>query len=313
MIPFILRRLALMAITFIVVSVLIFGLTHVLPGDVTTMVLGRYALPEAKEALRDDLGLNRPLAVQYGTWLTDFLRGDMGDSLSLHSDVRSVVWERLLHSALLASVGLLMFAVPGIVLGLVAGLRQDTWLDHTLSIGSLAFIGLPEFVMGLVLIEVVAIQLGWLPASSTIEPGQSVSQTLAQLWLPGITVALTCLAYVLRMTRAGTVAVLRMDYVRTARLKGLPPHSVLFGHVLRNALMPTVTVIATTMGWLVGGLVITETVFNYPGIGSLALFAVQRRDIPLIQATAMVITLTVMLSNLAADVIYAYLNPKIRY
>jgi len=312
-INFIIRRLAMLALMFVLVSMLIFALTQVLPGDVTTMVLGRFASPEAKAALRDQLGLDRSLPVQYASWLAHFVRGDWGTSVSLRSGIAHLILDRSINSLYLAFVALMMFAPLGIVLGLLAGLRRGTWLDSSLSIGSLAFIGLPEFVTGLLLISVFAIQLGWLPASSFIPPGTNFVEAFPKLILPGMTVALTSLAYVLRMTRASTVEVMKMDYVRTARLKGLPPYKVLFGHVLRNALLPTVTIIAVSIGWLVGGLIITESLFGYPGLGRLVLFAVQRRDLPLIQATTMLIVAVVMLSNLTADILYAYLNPRIRY
>ena len=313
MIRFVLRRLSMVVLMFLLVSMFVFAITQVLPGDVTTMVLGRYASEEARDALREELGLDRPLVVQYADWLGDFVRGDWGTSVSLHADIRELTMTRLVNSAKLALVGLMMFAPLGILLGLFAGLRRNTWSDHALSIGSLAFIGLPEFVTGLVLIAVFAIQLGWLPASSAVPPDASFLEVFPKLILPGMTVALTSLAYVIRMTRASTVDVMRMDYVRTARLKGLSPSTVLFGHVLRNALLPTVTVIAVSIGWLVGGLIITESLFGYPGLGRLVLFAIQRRDLPLIQATTMVIVVITMVSNLTADVIYAYLNPRIRY
>ena len=313
MINFIVRRLGMVVLMFVLVSMLIFSLTQVLPGDVTTMVLGRFASEQAKAELRSELGLDRSLPVQYGTWLADFARGDWGTSVSLRSEIGPLIWSRLVNSTYLAFVGLMMFAPLGIVLGLFAGLRRGTWIDNSLSIGSLAFIGLPEFVTGLALISLFAIQLDWLPASSAIPPGANFFEILPKLILPGMTVALTSLAYVIRMTRASTVEVMKMDYVRTARLKGLPPHKVLFGHVLRNALLPTVTVIAVSIGWLVGGLIITESLFGYPGLGRLVLFAIQRRDLPLIQATTMIIVVINMLSNLAADIIYAYLNPRIRY
>jgi len=314
MMRFIVRRLGMVVLMFILVSMLIFGATQVLPGDVTTMVLGRFASQQAREALRTELGLDRPLPVQYGAWLGDFVRGNWGISVSMAgTDVRQMVFQRLLNSLKLALVGLLMFALPGIVLGVVAGIRRNSWLDNVLSIGSLAFIGLPEFVTGLLLMTLFALQLHWLPASSQVFAGTSFLGVLPKLILPGMTVALTSLAYVIRMTRASTVEVMKTDYLRTARLKGLPPHKVLFGHVLRNALLPTVTVIAVSIGWLVGGLIITESLFGYPGLGRLVLFAIQRRDLPLIQATTMLIVVINMLANLVADIIYAYLNPQIRY
>jgi peptide/nickel transport system permease protein len=313
MLIFIARRLAMVCVMSLVMSVLVFGVTQVLPGDVTTMVLGQFATEAAKQELREELGLTRSLPVQYGTWITGFVRGDWGISISSQAPVFNLVMERLRNSLMLGFVGLMMFAPLGILLGLVAGLKQNSWTDHFLSVGSLGFIGLPEFVSGLILIWVFAVQLGWLPASSAIPAGTGFVDAFPKLILPGVTVALAGLAYVLRMTRASTVEVLRRDYVRTARLKGLPVRAVVFTHILRNALTPTVTVIAVSIGWLVGGLIVTESVFGYPGLGRLALFAIQRRDLPLMQATTMVIVVITMLANLVADVIYTYLNPTIRY
>jgi peptide/nickel transport system permease protein len=313
MLVFIMRRLAFMVLTVLLVSVLVFGATRVLPGDVANMVLGRFASEEAKENLRNELGLNRPVVVQYGSWLEHFVRGDWGVSISTNENIFALTMHRLWNSTMLALVAVLMYVPLGIVLGLLAGLRKNSWIDQTLSVSSLAFIGIPEFVTGLVLITVFALQLGWFPASSTIAPGTSFLEALPKLILPGLTIALVNFAYVIRMTRASTVEVLRMDYVRTARLKGLSPTNVIFVHVLRNALLPTVTVIAKSAGWLVGGLIVTEALFGYPGLGRLALFAIQRRDVPLILSTTMVIVVITALANLVADIIYALLNPRIRY
>lgn len=310
---FLLRRVALLLVSILLSSVVVFGATQVLPGDVATMVLGRFASEEAKDQLREELGLNRPLLVQYGSWLGDFVRGDWGTSISTQSEVRPLVFERLVNSAKLALVAFLMYVPLGIVLGLIAAVKRGGVLDHVISIGSLAFIGLPEFVTGVVLISVFALGLKWFPASSAVAPGTGFWASLPQLILPAITVSLTSLAYVVRMTRSSTVENLEMDYVRTARLKGLSPGRVLFGHVLRNSLLPTVTVVAVGVGWLIGGLIVTESVFSYPGLGRLVLFGIQRRDLPLMQATTMVIVLIFGLSNLLADIIYAYLNPRIRY
>ncbi len=292
---------------------LVFGATHVLPGDVATMVLGREASEQAKESLRKELGLDRPLVVQYGNWLGDLARGDWGTSLSLGEEVRGVTLERLRNSAMLALVAFLMYVPLGILLGVVAAWRRNSYLDQVISAGSLAFVGLPEFVTAVLLIALFSRVLHWFPSSSAIAPGTGFFAALPSLILPGLTVSLTSLAYVVRMTRAGTVEVLETDYVRTARLKGLSAGNVLFRHVLRNSLLPTVTVIAAGVGWLIGGLIVTESVFGYPGLGRLVLFAVQRRDLPLIQATTMIIVTIFALANLVADVIYALLNPRIRY
>jgi peptide/nickel transport system permease protein len=313
MLRFILRRLCFMVMTVFLASVIIFWSTTVLPGDLASQILGRFATEEAKSELRTELGLDRPIAVQYGSWLGNYVRGDWGDSPSMNTLVRPIVFERLGNSLMLASVAFIMYVPLGILLGLVAALKKNSWMDQTISVGSLAFIGLPEFVSGLILIAVFAIQLQWFPAQSAIPPGTGFIEALPYLFLPAITVALTSLAYVVRMTRSSTVDVLQMDYVRTANLKGLPPRTVLFTHVLRNSLLPTVTVVAIGIGWLIGGLIVTESVYGYPGIGRLLLFAIQRRDLVLIQATALLIVLIYAVANLVADVLYAILNPRIRY
>ncbi|MFH0917066.1 MAG: ABC transporter permease [bacterium] len=310
---FIIRRLAFVVLTLLLSSMLVFAATNILPGDVATMVLGREASQQAKDALRQELGLDRPLVVQYGNWLGDFASGHWGVSISTQEDVRAVTLERLRNSAMLALVAFLMYVPLGILLGVIAAWRRNSPLDQVISAGSLAFVGLPEFVTAVLLIALFSRLLGWLPSSSAIAPGASFATALPSLVLPGLTVSLTSLAYVVRMTRSGTVEVLQTDYVRTAHLKGLTSRQVLFGHVLRNSLLPTVTVVAAGVGWLMGGLIVTESVFGYPGLGRLVLFAVQRRDLPLIQATTMLIVVIFALANLCADVIYALLNPRIRY
>jgi peptide/nickel transport system permease protein len=310
---FILRRLAFVVLTVLLASMLVFAATHVLPGDVATMVLGREASEQAKNDLRKQLGLDKPLIEQYGSWLNDLVHGDWGTSISTGQDVRTVTLERLRNSAMLAFVAFVMYVPLGIFLGVVAAWRRNSAFDHVFSAGSLAFIGLPEFVTAVVLIAIFSRWLGWLPASSAIPPGSSFIEAFPSLILPAMTVALASLAYVLRMTRAGTIEVLQTDYVRTARLKGLSTFTVAFRHVLRNSLLPTITVVAAGIGWLIGGLIVTESVYGYPGLGRLVLFAVQRRDIPLIEATTMIIVVIFALANLVADVIYALLNPRIRY
>ena len=313
MAQFVLRRLGFVVLIVVVSSLIIFYATQLLPGDIATTMLGRFATETAKHDLRQQLGLDRPAVVQYGSWLGRFVKGDWGYSLSSSTYVRPLVLQRLGNSLMLAAVAFCIYVPLGIMLGLVAALRRNSWVDQTISVGSLAFIGLPEFVSGLILISVFALRLHWFPAQSSIVPGTSFVEALPYLILPAVTVSLTSLAYIVRMTRSGTVDVLRTDYVRTAHLKGLSPTRVLFVHVLRNSLLPTVTVIAMGIGWLVGGLIVTESVFGYPGIGQLLVWAIQRRDLQLIQATAMVIVIFTCFANLLADIIYAYLNPQIRY
>jgi len=206
-----------------------------------------------------------------------------------------------------------MYVPLGIVLGLFSALRRGRVSDQFISITSLAFIGLPEFVTGLILIAIFALSLRWFPSSSAIAPQVSFFVAFPRLILPGITVSLVSLAYITRMTRSSTIEVFGTDYVRGAYLKGMHPARVLFTHVLRNSLLPTVTVVAVGIGWLIGGLIVTESLFSYPGLGRLLLFAIQRRDLPLLQAITLLLVIVFSLSNLLADILYALLNPRIRY
>jgi peptide/nickel transport system permease protein len=290
----------------------VFAVTQLLPGDVARVILGREAGEAALEALREELGLKDPLPVQYGRWLTRFVSGDWGKSYSTKSEIRPLVLGRLRNSLMLAGV-ILVISVPlAIFLGVIAGLNENRWIDNLISIGSLAVVGLPEFVTGLVLIQIFAFQLKWLPANSTIRPTTSFLEALPMLILPALTATLVLLAYIARLTRAGVIEELKQQYVRTADLKGLPYHTVIFKHVLRNALIPTITVIAISMGWLISGLIVIENVFNYPGLGRLMVFAIDRRDLPLLQAVTMVAVVGFALSNLIADILYALLDPRIR-
>lgn len=309
---YILRRMGFLAMTLLLTSLIVFSVTQFLPGDVARVVLGREAGEEQLEAFREEYGLNDPLPVQYLNWLADFVRGDWGRSLSTRSDIYPVVMARLRNSLMLASLTMLIGVPLSVFLGVIAGLNENRFVDNTISIGSLSVVGLPEFVTGIVLIEIFARRLGLFPANSSIPLDATFREALPMLVLPALTATLVLLAYIARLTRAGVVEELKKPYVRTAVLKGISRTSVIFKHVLRNALMPTITVIAISFGWLIGGLIVIENVFNYPGLGRLLVFAIDRRDLPLLQAVTMVIVLGFALANLVADLIYAYLDPRIR-
>jgi peptide/nickel transport system permease protein len=306
------RRLGFILITILLSSMIIFFATQLLPGDVAQVMLGQFATKEAVENLREELGLNRPAIVQYLDWLTDFITGDWGVSQANRLEVRPMVMGRLRNSAMLAGLSLIIYVPMGILLGVIAAMKQDKFLDQAISGLSMAFVGLPEFVTGLVLVAFIAISWRLLPANSSIDPETNFCEALPYLILPAITVSLTSLGYIARMTRSSTIDVLRTDYVRAADLKGLPRSQVLIRHVLRNSLLPTVTVVALGIGWLVGGLIVTETVYGYPGLGRLLVYAVQRRDVILIQATSMIIIVIYSIANLVADILYGVLNPRIR-
>lgn len=312
MIAYIIRRLGLILLTLLLASVIIFSATQLLPGDVAQVILGQFATPQAVENLRQELGLNRPVAVQYWDWLVRFVRGDWGVSMVSRMPVRPLVMERLRNSAMLAAVAFVMYIPLGILLGVIAALKEDRFADQAISGLSMAFAGLPEFVTGLVLIAILAISLDIFPANSSIKPDSSFRDAFPSLILPAITVSLTSLGYIARMTRSSTIDVLHSDYVRAADMKGLPRWQVLTKHVLRNALLPTVTVVAMGIGWLIGGLIVTESVFGYPGLGRLLIYSIQRRDLISIQAISMVVVAVYSFANLAADILYGILNPRIR-
>ena len=312
MLRYLLRRLGLLILTLLLTSLLIFIITQLLPGDVARVILGREAGEQELQTLRSELGLNDPAPVRYLRWLSDYATGDWGLSYSTKSEIRPLVMERLRNSLMLAALAAL-FAIPlAIGLGVIAGLNELRWPDHVISIGSLVLVGLPEFVTGLALIQLFAFRWKILPANSSISPGASFSETLPMLVLPALTATLVLLAYFVRMARAGVIEELKKPYVRTADLKGLPRRTVILKHILRNALLPTITVIAASIGWLIGGLIVIENVYNYPGLGRLLVFAIDRRDLPLIQAIAMIVVITFALANLGADLLYAVLNPRIR-
>ena len=309
---YVVRRLGFLIVTVMLTSIVIFGVVQVLPGDVARVILGREAGQVAVEHLRDELGLNLPVPVRYLNWITAFLRGAWGDSFSLRTPVLPLVARRLQNSLILAAVALGISVPLSVGLGVLAGLRQDSLLDNAVSIGSLALVGLPEFVTGLVLIQVFALGLGLLPASSSLAGGSGLSEMVPQLILPALTATLVLLGYLARLTRAQVIEESGKPYVRTAALKGLPRRAVVLRHILRNALLPTVTVVAISFGWLLSGLIVVEAVFNYPGLGSLLVFAVSRRDLPVIQAIGMLAVVGYALANLSADLLYAALNPRIR-
>lgn len=313
MLRYVFRRLLLLLVTLLLSSVFVFGLTQLLPGDVARLILGRNASEETLEDLREELGLNEPVVTQYVNWLTRFVSGDWGTSFAAGQvPIRPLVLERLGFSLRLAAMTLIIAIPLSILLGAVAALNENKLVDNIISFVSLSIVGLPEFVTGLVLINVFALGLDWFPARPNVNADASLGTWLSQLLLPAIAATFVLLGYIIRMTRAGMIDELKKPYVRTATLKGIPRSQVIFKHVLRNALLPTITVIAISFGWLIGGLIVIENVFSYPGLGRLMVSAVDRKDIPLMQAIVMVIIFFFASANLLADVVYALLNPRIR-
>lgn len=306
-------RLLMIVPTLWLVSLLVFMMAEVLPGDVGRTILGPYASPEQVAALDHELGADKPLLEQYATWLGAFVTGDWGESAILREPVLPLTLERLWNSAKLAAVALAIIVPTSLFLGVLAGLRRDSLLDRGITVSSLSLTVIPEFASGVVLIVLFAVAIPIFPVSAQAPPGSGPLTQIYHLILPAIPLMFVELGYIARMARVGVIEVLEMPYVRTATLKGLPRRTVVRRHVLRNGLLPTVTVVGAQVGWLVGGLVVIETLFNYPGIGKLMADSARLHDVRTLEATVLVVAAIYMLSNLIADVVVALLNPRIRY
>ncbi|HSD01048.1 MAG TPA: ABC transporter permease [Gaiellales bacterium] len=308
---YLLRRLGLTLITLILVSFAVFAAAEVLPGDVGRTILGPYASQQQVDQLNHQLGTDETLVRRYVTWAGNFVRGDWGESPIQRVEVRPLVLDRLKNSLILGAFALVLIVPFSIALGVFAALHYGKALDRIISISGLSFVALPEFVVGVVVIVVFAVQLGWFPTTSQV-PSADPVDIVRQCLLPCIPLMFVLFGYISRMARAGTMQALRSNYTRTAVLKGLPQRYVIVRHVLRNALLPTITVVSVQVGYLVGGLVVVEKLFNYPGIGLLILNAALGHDLPVLEASVLMIALIYTVSNLVADVLAALLNPRVR-
>lgn len=298
--------------TLFLLSIMVFAGGQVLPGNVGRAILGPFADQRAVDTLNHELGLDRSYLVQYWDWISHFVRGDMGTSYIFRSPVAPFVLDALGNSLKLALVAFVLVVPLGILGGIVAALQVNRPLDRVISLGGLSATVLPEFVTGIVLILIFGIWLQWLPIAATWPEGAGFGTQLYHLILPAMPLFLVLFGYIARMARAGMIEALDSDYTRTAVLKGLPWRTVIWRHVLRNALMPTITVIATQTGYLIGGLVVVETLFRYQGIGSLIFTAARGKDFPVLEAGILTIGIVYALATLVADLAYSLLNPRIR-
>jgi peptide/nickel transport system permease protein len=308
---YVLRRLGLTAITLVLVSFAVFAAAQVLPGDVGRTILGPYASQQQVDQLNHQLGADEPVVKRYVLWAGDFVRGDWGESPIQRVPVRPLVLDRLKNSLILGAFALVLIVPFSVALGVFAALNYGKALDRIISISGLSFVALPEFVVGVVVIVIFAVQLGWFPTTSQV-PSADPVDIVRQCLLPSIPLMFVLFGYISRMARAGTIEALRSNYTRTAVLKGLPQRHVIVRHVLRNSLLPTITVVSVQVGYLVGGLVVVETLFSYPGIGELILNAATGHDLPTLEASVLMIALIYTVSNLVADVVTALLNPRVR-
>jgi peptide/nickel transport system permease protein len=310
---FLLKRLGLALLTLWLLSVIVFLGAQVLPGNVGRAILGPLADQSNVDALNKELGVDRPVIVQYGDWISSFVRGDLGDSLVFGRPVARLVWDALSKSLKLAALAFLIVVPAGILGGVIAALKEGGLRDRIITVAGLSATVVPEFVSGIVVILIFGLWLNLLPISAQPPPGSSPLTQVKYLILPSLPLVFVLFGYIARMARAGTIEALNADYTRTAVLKGLPRTTVIRRHVLPNALLPTIAVVATQTGYLIGGLVVIETLFNYQGIGRLLFQAVQQKDFPLLQSGVLVIGIVYLAATLIADVAYSLLNPRIRY
>jgi peptide/nickel transport system permease protein len=306
------KRLGLAILMLFLLSIIVFVAGHVLPGNPGRLILGNFASQQSVEQINHQLGVDQPLPVQYWDWITGILHGDLGTSYQYREPVSSFLFEALGNSLKLAAVAFVILVPLSVIGGVVSALYRGRSVDRIISTTGLSLSTVPEFVSGIVLIVIFGIQLKLLPVTAAAPPGSGLFTQFEYLLLPAIPLVLVLFGYIARTARGSTVEVLESDYVRTATLKGLPPRTVLFRHVLRNSMLPTITVIATQMGYLIGGLVVTETLFNYPGLGRLIYTAGNQQDYPMLEAGVLLIGVVYVTATFVADLLSVWLNPRLR-
>lgn len=305
-------RILFSALTLLLVSILIFLILEALPGDVATRILGREATAKALEVLRSQLHLDQPALVRYFQWLGDFIRGDLGTSIATGRPIADVLGPRIVNTLLLSLFAFAIYLVLALVPAIIQAVNRGKTVDNVISVVTLLLLSLPDFLLATMLLFLFAVAVPILPALATISDNSSWPEMLRAMVLPAVTLAIMMAVYAIRVLRDSLIEVLRSDYVRLAELKGLRPRAVLFRHALPNAIVPALNVTALNLGFLIGGVVIVERVFSYPGFGTLLIDALQLRDIPLIKATVMISAAVYVAANLVADVLAVLLQPRLR-
>jgi peptide/nickel transport system permease protein len=310
---YLIRRLLLMVLTLFGMSVLIFVLLRVVPGNISDILFDSAGMvnPADKAKLEAELGLDRPLVTQYLNWIGGLLRGDLGYAYVSEKPALEEILPRIPVTAKLAALALLFSIVLGVPLGVISAVKQDTALDYVLRVVSLSGLSLPSFWLGLLILMAFVHYLGWIPIYS--DQPRSLWHELALLSIPAAAVGFRASALIMRLTRSSMLEVLRQDYIRTARAKGASQTSVNYNHALRNALLPVITIIGIEAAFLIGGLIVTETVFNIPGVARFLVEAIRWRDYPIVQNLVMFIALVVVLVNFLVDMAYVLLDPRIKY
>ncbi len=312
---YILSRLAIAILTLLGMSVVIFALMRIAPGDVVDIIFASagYVDQAAKIEIRKELGLDQPITVQYGRWLGEVVRGDLGKSYRYDIPAWQVVRPRIPVTVELAILAMLVATLMGVPAGGVSAVRQDRWIDYVMRVFSLAGLSMPSFWLGMVIILLLVSYVGWIPALTYISPFQDFKAHVLQFIFPALAVGYRSSALIMRITRSALLEVLREDYIRTAYAKGQRERVVIWRHALKNAVLPVVTVLGIEFAFLVGGLVVTETVFNLPGVARFLVEAILWRDYPVVQHLVMFIAVVVILMNLAVDLLYGWLDPRVHY
>ncbi|TSB45755.1 ABC transporter permease [Alkalicoccobacillus porphyridii] len=311
MLQFILRRFGLMILLLFLVSIIIFSIVNVLPGDPALLILGEEASEESLQALREGMGLNEPLVVQYINWLVNAIQGDFGQSVRDQTPVTDILIEKIpitLQLTVFSFFIALLIALPA---GVISAVRKGSILDYSSTLFALSGVSLPPFWLGILLIYIFSITLGWFPPSGYIPFNESPIQSMALMVLPAITIGIRLSAELTRMLRSSLLEVLQSDFIRTGYAKGLMERGVVFGHGLRNAILPVITVSGLQMSTFLGGAVITETIFAVPGLGQLVINSILMRDFPVVQAAVLFMAFAVIVVNFVVDLMYSFLDPRI--
>ncbi len=312
MIEVILRRLISTIPVLIGVSLITFGLIHIIPGDPAIVIAGPDASVDQVESIRQLLGLDRPLHIQMGVWYMNLLQGDLGNSFMLGRSVLQAIQERLPTTLLLTAYSIVITMPLGIAAGLLAAYRQNTWVDTAVMSVALLGVSVPSFWLSIMGILVFSVMLGWLPSSGYVPPSEGILACLQSLTLPAFSLAVFQIGLLARMTRATTLEVLRQDFIRTARAKGLAEWKTVAKHALSNVMIPIITVIGLLVNVAIAGAVVIEQIFVLPGVGQLVVQGILRRDYPVIQGSILAVALLLVLINLIVDLLYAYLDPRLR-
>lgn len=309
---YVLNRLVSVILTLFLITLVTFAVTNILPGDVAIMIMGTQSNPEALEGLRQSLGLNDPLIVQYGAWIGGLLTGDWGTSLIFKQPIAELLAQKAVASGIIVVMSMTIALALAVPLGVWAAVHRDKWQDTVSSTTSLMGVSLPDFFWGIVMILVFARWLEWFPSSGIVEPSEDFFGALRYAFLPSLALGLGLMAHLTRMTRSTMTGILGQEFIRVARAKGLSERTVIWRYALANAIGPVITIAGLQIGYLFGSIIVMESLFGYTGMGWLTYQALLNRDLPLIQATVFVIAAVVMLTNLIVDLLYVLIDPRVK-